>query len=174
MGVCFFLGGGGCSSICVSTMSLEHKDNNSLLIYFDYLRSGCISIVCLENSVYRRMNNDYFLFRLTTAKWLCNEVLSILQSGSVGSILAAQAKLSASTSDGAKPRLSSQQQQLISAICRLPDVMANRVGRQLKEPLLPVPYFKSLGRSFRDSLVTVHSHHKGERERSKDDVVFML
>ena len=95
--------------------------------------------------------------RLTTAKWLASEVLKILQSGGLASVL-----LSTSRQDPASTRLSVTQEHLVGVVCRLPDVLANRLGRYLKEGLLPKPYFKSLGEGVCGCLEGVHKDFKGK------------
>jgi len=59
-------------------------------------------------------------------------------------------------------QLSSQQQQLVSSICRLPDFLANRLGHQLRDSLFPTPYFKTIGYHFRDSLDHVCYQFEGK------------
>lgn len=81
-----------------------------------------------------------FNFRLPTAKWLANEVRKLLQNeDGLTSILV-------SNSINSDPnQLSPLQEHLVGVVCRLPDVLANRLGRQLKADLLPMAYFKRLG-----------------------------
>lgn len=94
---------------------------------------------------------------LATAKWLASEVLKIVQSGGLGSIL-----LTRSREDPAATRLSLQQQHLVGVVCRLPDVLANRLGRALKEGLLPKPYFGCVGEGVLRCLEGLRRDCKGE------------
>ena len=99
------------------------------------------------------------LFRLPVAKWLSSEVLKLLKSGAFASLL-----LSMSRRDPASSRLSPIHEHLVGVVCRLPDVLANRLGRQLKEGLFPAPYFRQLGRDLLECLESIHVKWKGTVE----------
>lgn len=94
--------------------------------------------------------------RLATAKWLATEVLKILQAGGLSSIL-----LSTSREDPASTRLSLVQEHLVGVVCRLPDVLANRLGRSVKDGLLPKPYFRCLGEGILACLEGIRRDFKG-------------
>ncbi len=110
--------------------------------------------MCAQNVHYSEVP---LCFRLPTAKWLASEVLKLLQSGILPSLL-----LSESKSDPASSRLSLRQEELVGVVCRLPDVLANRLGQQLKEALFPKPYFELLGVGVAQCLESIHKNFKGK------------
>lgn len=86
------------------------------------------------------------------AKWLAHEVLTIIESRGFATILS-----SMSSCDPASVSLSVLQEHLVGVVCRLPDVLANRLGRQLKEGLFPKPYFRRLGEGLVQCLENIHN-----------------
>jgi hypothetical protein len=87
---------------------------------------------------------------------LASEVLKILQSGVFPSIL-----LSSCKEDPGSTRLSVAQENLVGVVCRLPDVLANRLGRSLKDSLLPKSYFQCLGEGLVTCLEGIRKDFKG-------------
>ena len=61
--------------------------------------------------------------------------------------------------------LSPRQEQLVAAICHLPDTLANRLGAALPSPLLPPAHFSSIGGSVLESLQSVCEEMRGELSR---------
>lgn len=57
--------------------------------------------------------------------------------------------------------LTYRQEQLVGVVCRLPDLLANRMGHQLHHSLLPREYFTALGRSMLACLEQVHRALRG-------------
>ena len=57
--------------------------------------------------------------------------------------------------------LTSWQEQLVGVVCRLPDLLANRMGHQLHHSLLPRKYFAALSRSVLVCLEKVHGALQG-------------
>ena len=82
----------------------------------------------------------------------------LLKSGVLSSLL-----LSESKGDPASSRLSPRQEELVGVVCRLPDVLANRLGRQLKQSLFPKPYFGLLGEGVAHCLEDIHKDFKGRK-----------
>lgn len=93
--------------------------------------------------------------RTPVARWLANEVADLLISDSLTADLLAQC------SSNPSPRLSPIQEQLVGVICRLPDLLANRLGRSLPAVLLPAEYFKLVGRALYNCLGRVYASIKG-------------
>ena len=58
-------------------------------------------------------------------------------------------------------QVNTQQEHLVKVLCRLPDVLANRLGRYLKEGLLPKPYFRSIGKDIFRCLESIRKQFKG-------------
>ncbi len=102
------------------------------------------------------MHHPNSFSRLVTAKWLASEVLKIIECGGLSSIL-----LSASGEDPASTQLTHAQEHLVGVVCRLPDVLANRLGRYTKEGLLPRQYFKRLGEGLLGCLEGIRKLFKG-------------
>ena len=74
-----------------------------------------------------------------TAKWLSHEVLELLSSGGLTILFNSQVR------DTNTLHLSPAQEQLVGVVCRLPDCLANRLGRQLSRSLFPQQYFERVG-----------------------------
>ena len=60
------------------------------------------------------------------------------------------------------PLLSPAQEQLLSALTRLPDCLANQLGRSLPASLLPQPFFSALGTGMLGCLRRLHSDLRGK------------
>ena len=84
--------------------------------------------------------------RLPAAVWLSQEVQALISSGRLTSLLTAEL--------GSSP-LTPEQDQLVGYLCRLPDSLANRLGRQIPSSLLPPQFFKSMGESIADCLKNI-------------------
>ena len=95
------------------------------------------------------------VYRTPVARWLANEVVDLLTADSLTSDLFTQC------SNIPSPRLSPTQEQLVGVVCRLPDLLANRLGRSLPDTLLPVTYFKLVGRVLWECLKQVYATIKG-------------
>ncbi len=90
-------------------------------------------------------------YRLSAALWLSTEVQALLTSG----------RLTALFRDELSPApLSADLEQLVGVVCRLPDTLSNRLGRQLSPSLLPPQYFKMVGLSIADCLKDVAATSK--------------
>ncbi len=59
------------------------------------------------------------------------------------------------------PPLTPSQEGLVGVLCRLPDVLANRMGRELPPALLPPQYFSAIGRGLMGCLHQVYKALKG-------------
>ena len=94
-------------------------------------------------------------YRLPVARWLANEVADLLASDDLTSDLFTQC------SSNPSPRLSPAQEQLVGVICRLPDLLANRLGRSLPVTLLPTKYFQLVGGALYKCLERVYTSIKG-------------
>ena len=92
---------------------------------------------------------------MPVARWLANEVADLLVSNSLTSDLFTQC------SSNPSPRLSPAQEQLVGVICRLPDLLANRLGRSLQATLLPAEYFRLVGGAVYNCLERVYTGIKG-------------
>ena len=94
-------------------------------------------------------------FRLPVARWLANEVADLLASDDLTSDLFIEC------SSNPSPRLSPAQEQLVGVVCRLPDLLANRLGRSLPAMLLPAEYFRLVGGALYKCLERVYTSIKG-------------
>lgn len=94
-------------------------------------------------------------YRLPVARWLANEVADLLASDDLTSDLFTQC------SSNPSPRLSPAQEQLVGVVCRLPDLLANRLGRSLPVTLLPTKYFQLVGGALYKCLERVYTSIKG-------------
>lgn len=93
--------------------------------------------------------------RLQSARWLCSEVQDMLSRDELCQVLFNECRRDPAHS------LTSQQEQLVGVVCRLPDLLANKMGRQLHPSLLPRGYFAALGRSMVACLERVHTALRG-------------
>lgn len=94
------------------------------------------------------------LNRVSSVRWLARELEIILESKSLSLILYRETSSSSSS-------LSPEQEQLLSAITKLPDKLANRLGHSLPLSLLPTSIFSSLGSSLIMCLSSLHSDLRG-------------
>lgn len=96
------------------------------------------------------------MFSVPTAKWLSHEVLELLSSGGLTILFNSQIR------DTNTIRLSPAQEQLVSVVCHLPDCLANRLGRQLSQRLLPQQYFERVGIAIIECLTELCHLHKSK------------
>lgn len=107
------------------------------------------------------------LFRVPVAKWLSHEVLELLSSGGLTVLFNSQVQGTVSH------HLNPFQEQLVGVVCRLPDCLANRLGRQLSRHLLPQQYFERVGNATVECLKEMCSLHTGELD-SKEQSCYLF
>ena len=92
----------------------------------------------------------------SVAKWISNEVLQIITSNGLTTVLVNECK------EHVSARLHPTQEHLIGVVCRLPDVLSNSLSRQLTPSLWPGAYFMRVGKSLCECLQQVHSALRGK------------
>jgi len=90
-------------------------------------------------------------------QWLAGEVLHLLSGGKLVEVMLTQCR-DVHVGDA---RLTAQQEQLVGILCRLPDVLSNRLQQYLDPSLLPQPYFSQLGMDVFSCLQRVHNILRG-------------
>jgi hypothetical protein len=96
---------------------------------------------------------------VSNARWLARELESLIHISTLTSLLCRE-------SCSSSPTLSPIQQQLLSSLTHLPDLLANRLGSSLPPSLLPTSLFTLLGCALLASLHSIHSDVKGGEDRS--------
>lgn len=95
-------------------------------------------------------------------RWLAEKVLRLLSSGSLVKVMVAECR------EVSGARLTAQQEHLVGVLCRLPDVLSNRLSQHLDPGLLPQPYFSQLGADVFACLQQVHSILRGRSQNAHD------
>ena len=90
-------------------------------------------------------------------QWLAGEVLHLLSGGKLVEVMLTQCR-DVRVGDA---RLTAQQEQLVGILCRLPDMLSNRLQQYLDPSLLPQPYFSQLGMDVFSCLQRVHNILRG-------------
>lgn len=113
--------------------------------------------------LYYKMMIPYFslswyitAFRAPVAKWLANEVSAVISSECLTSDLLAECSFNPSSC------LTPLQNQIVGVVCRLPDLLTNRLGHSLPSSLMPPAYFKLIGSCLFNCLESIYTSIKGE------------
>lgn len=105
--------------------------------------------------------------RVATAQWLAKEMQNLLDDNTLTSLLYEECcKLS--------PDLSPVQDQLLSALTRLPDCLSNKLGRSLPSFFHPLTLFSILARALLGCLHKLHTDLQGGLDRSLAFVAAVL
>ena len=105
--------------------------------------------------------------RVATARWLARETEAILNESTLGSVLYEECCTPSAS-------LSPAQEQLLCALTRLPDCLANQLGRTLPSFLQPLCLFSSLGRALLGCLHRVYTDLQGMPPPVQQGSVWLL
>ena len=97
------------------------------------------------------------LFSTPAAAWLEKEAKEVVSTGALADLLWEQC-----TEDVAANALSPTQERLVGCVCKLPDVVAGRMGREVSPNLLPRAFFSRLATCVHHCLEKLHLSLKGK------------